>query len=63
MDAINNEWGYLIAALALLSVIAIFGVAYRFIRSATESKKRFRWLQIVGRRERQSRARENLNRR
>jgi hypothetical protein len=56
MDAISNEWGLPIAALALLSVIAIFGLAYRFIRSATESNKRFRWLQIVGRRERQRRS-------
>lgn len=63
MDVISNEWGLPIAALALLLVIAIFGFAYRFIRSATASNKRFRWLQIVDRRERQRRSGDGLHRR
>lgn len=53
MDTISNEWGIPMAALALLSVIAIFGVALWFIRSAMEGNKKVRWLQIVSRRDRQ----------
>lgn len=60
MDVISNEWGLPMAVLALLAVIAIFGFAYRFISSATEGNKRFRWLQIVGRRERQRRSGDHL---
>lgn len=63
MDTISNEWGLPMAVLALLAVIAIFGFAYRFIRSASKSNKRFRWLQIVGRREKQRRSDDSLHRR
>ena len=58
MDVIDNEWGLPMTALALLSVIAIFGAALWFILSATEINKKFRWFQIVGRRERQERAKD-----
>ncbi len=60
MDAISSEWGFPMAVLGLLAVIAIFGFAYRFIRSATESNKRLRWFQIIGRRERQRRSGDSL---
>jgi hypothetical protein len=56
MDVIENEWALPITALALLSVLAIFGAALWFIVSATEANKKFRWFQIVGRRERQQHA-------
>jgi len=56
MDVINNEWGLPMTALALLAVLAIFGTALWFILSATEINKKFRWFQIVGRRERQQQA-------
>jgi hypothetical protein len=56
MDVIDNGWGLPMTVLALLSVLAIFGAALWFILSATEINKRFRWLQIVGRRGRQNHA-------
>jgi hypothetical protein len=56
MDVIENEWALPITALALLSVLAIFGAALWFIVSATEANKKLRWFQIVGRRERQQHA-------
>lgn len=55
MDVINNEWGLPMTALALLAVLAIFGTALWFILSAMDTNKKFRWFQIVGRRERQER--------
>lgn len=59
MEVIDNGWGLPMTLLALLSVLAIFGAALWFILSATEINKRFRWLQIVGRRAKQERAEEN----
>jgi hypothetical protein len=56
MDIISNEWGLPMTVLALLAVLAIFGSALWFILSATEINKKFRWFQIVGRRERQQQA-------
>jgi hypothetical protein len=56
MDVISNEWGLPMIVLALLAVLVIFGSALWFILSATEINKKFRWFQIVGRRERQQRA-------
>ena len=56
MDVINGEWGLPMTVLALISVLAIFGTALWFILSATDTNKKFRWFQIVGRRERQERA-------
>lgn len=56
MDVINNEWGLPMTVLALISVLAIFGTALWFILSAMDTNKKFRWFQIVGRRERQERA-------
>lgn len=55
MDVINNEWGFPMTMLALISVLAIFGTALWFILSAMDTNKKFRWFQIVGRRERQER--------
>ena len=55
MDVINNEWGFPMTILALISVLAIFGTALWFILSAMDTNKKFRWFQIVGRRERQER--------
>ena len=55
MDVVENGWGLPMTALALLSVLAIFGAALWFILSASESNKKFRWFQIVGRRDRQER--------
>jgi hypothetical protein len=58
MDVIDDGWGLPMTALALLSVLAIFGAALWFILSATEINRRFRWFQIVGRRARQERTKE-----
>jgi hypothetical protein len=58
MEVIDDEWGLPMAALALLSVLAIFGAALWFILSTTEINRRFRWFQIVGRRARQERSKE-----
>ena len=56
MDVIDSEWGFPMTALALISALAIFGTALWFILSATDTNKKFRWFQIVGRRDRQERA-------
>jgi hypothetical protein len=56
MNAIDNGWGLPLTALALLSVLAIFGAAFWFILSASEINREFRWFQIVARRDRQERA-------
>jgi hypothetical protein len=58
MEVIDDGWGLPMAALALLSVLAIFGAALWFILSATEINERFRWFQIVGRRAQQQRNKE-----
>jgi hypothetical protein len=58
MEVIDNGWGLPLTALALLSVLAIFGAALWFILSATEINKKFRWFQIVGRRAQQERSKE-----
>jgi hypothetical protein len=58
MDVIDDGWGLPMTALALLSVLAIFGAALWFILSATEINRRFRWFQIVGRRAQQERTKE-----
>jgi hypothetical protein len=58
MEVIDDGWGLLMTALALLSVLAIFGAALWFILSATEINRRFRWFQIVGRRAQQERTKE-----
>lgn len=55
MDVINNEWGLPMTALALIAVLAIFGTALWFIFSATDTNKKFRWFQILGRRGRPKR--------
>lgn len=56
MNSADNEWGFLATLLALLMIIAIFGSALWFIFSASLSNKKFRWLQIVDRRNRQQRS-------
>jgi hypothetical protein len=58
MEVIDDGWGLPMTALALLSVLAIFGAALWFILSATEINRRFRWFQIVGRRAQQERTKE-----
>lgn len=49
MDWINNEWGLPMAGLALVLVLAIFGLSLWFILSAMETNKKYRWFQIVRR--------------
>jgi hypothetical protein len=58
MEVIDNGWGLPLTALALLSVLAIFGAALWFILSATEINKKFRWFQIVGHRAQQERSKD-----
>jgi hypothetical protein len=58
MEVVDNGWGLPMTALALVSVLAIFGAALWFILSATEINKKFRWFQIVGRRAQQARTRD-----
>ena len=55
MEVVESGWGLPITALALVSVLAIFGAALWFILSASEINQKFRWFQIVGRRDRQER--------
>lgn len=50
MDVTNNEWGILATVLGLAMVLLIFGSALWFIYSAGRTNRRFRWLQLVGRR-------------
>ncbi|MEX2123628.1 MAG: hypothetical protein WD795_07015 [Woeseia sp.] len=61
MDVIDSGWGLPATGLALLSVLVIFGAALWFIISASEINKKFRWFQIVGRRDRQERAKSAGN--
>ena len=56
MDVIDNGWGLPMTALALISVLVIFGAALWFILSAMDTNKKFRWFQVVGRRDRKERA-------
>jgi hypothetical protein len=51
-----SEWGLSMTALALLAVLVIFGTALWFILSAMKINKKFRWFQIVRRRDRKERA-------
>lgn len=55
METTGGEWGAGMFMLALLGVIVIFGTAYWLMRSAMRGNKRFRWLQLVDRQERQRR--------
>ena len=55
MDVIDNGWGLPMTALALVAVLAIFGSALWFILSAMDVNKKFRWFQIVDRRDHQDR--------
>ena len=50
MDVIDNGWGLPFTVLALLAVLAIFGSALWFIFSAMDVNRKFRWFQIVDRR-------------
>lgn len=55
MNLMDNDWGVVMTVLALLAVLAIFGTALWFILSAMDINKKFRWFQIVRRRDRQER--------
>lgn len=54
---IDNEWGIAITIVALLMILGIFGGALWFIFAASATNRKFRWLQILGRRNRKERTR------
>lgn len=54
---IDNEWGIAVTIVALLMIVAIFGSALWFILSASDTNRKFRWLQILDRRNRRARPR------
>lgn len=56
MDLTGGEWGVGMIILALIAVAAIFGLAYRLMRAGIAGNKRYRWMQLVDRRERQRRS-------
>jgi hypothetical protein len=49
---IDNEWGIAITIVALLMIVGIFGSALWFIFMASDTNRKFRWLQILDRRNR-----------
>lgn len=51
MESVENEWGWLVTVVALLMVLAIFASALWFIFSASSTNRKFRWLQVVDRRQ------------
>lgn len=52
---IDNEWGIAVTMVALVIILGIFGSALWFIFHASDTNRRFRWLQFMGRRERKRR--------
>jgi hypothetical protein len=61
---IDNEWGIAITIVALLMIVGIFGSALWFIFMASDTNRKFRWLQILDRRNRKvgSRSEPRTNR-
>lgn len=55
MNATDSEWGFLATFIAVLLILGVFGSALWFIFFASRTNKKFRWLQIVDRRDRQQR--------
>lgn len=51
---IDNEWGVAITIVAFLMVLGIFGSALWFIFTASDTNRKFRWLQILDRRNRKA---------
>lgn len=52
---IDSEWGLAVTIVALVIVLGIFGSALWFILRASDTNRRFRWLQFLDRRERKRR--------
>lgn len=44
---IDNEWGIGVTIVALLMVLGIFGSALWFIFAASDTNRKFRWLQVL----------------
>jgi hypothetical protein len=44
---IDNEWGFAVTIVALLMILGIVGSALWFIFSASDTNRKFRWLQIL----------------
>ena len=45
----DNEWGIAVTIAALLMILGIFGSALWFIFHASDTNRRFRWLQALDR--------------
>jgi hypothetical protein len=62
---IDNEWGIAVTIVALLMILGIFGSALWFIFAASDTNRKFRWLQVLDRRNRKdgSRNEPRVNRR
>lgn len=54
---IDNEWGIGVTIVALLMVLGIFGSALWFILAASDTNRKFRWLQFLNWRNRKDRNR------
>lgn len=48
MDETSNEWGILATIIGLAMVLLIFGSALWFVYSAGRTNRIFRWLQLLG---------------
>lgn len=46
---IENKWGIAVTIVALLMILGIFASALWFVFTASDTNRRFRWLQILER--------------